>query len=398
MTTRSYRPSHYRRSVAEIDLRQIDRNFRSFVSLYPAGTFICPMVKANAYGHGDIEVARALRGAGAQHLGVALIEEGERLRHAGDRDPILIFGPVDTGSAETILRESLTAVASGWDQLHALESAYADVGTSTTRIHLEFNTGMNRLGFEWEEAPKLRQWLREHKEFKLEGVCTHLLRGNDAGDSTGESEIQLGRLLNVVEAFSDLPDLIVHALNSSAAVNIWNRKAEQKELGAATGKTLGLRPGIGLYGVQPPNDQHSEIQLKPVMSLKTHVISLHKVKKGDKVSYGPVWEAQRDATIATLPFGYADGYRRSLTNRAQVLFRGERAPVAGTVCMDYFMVDLTDIEAKTGKPVAIGEEIVLLGQQGKETITAVELADLAGTISYEIFTGVSDRVTRVYLR
>ena len=398
MTTRSYRPSHYRRSVAEIDLRQIDRNFRSFVSLYPAGTFICPMVKANAYGHGDIEVAKALRNAGANYLGVALIEEGERLRHAGDRDPILIFGPVDSGSAETILRENLTPVVSGWDQLQALEVAYADGGTSTTRVHFEFNTGMNRLGFEPEEAPKLREWLREHKEFKLEGVCTHLLRGNDAGDETGESEIQLSRFVQIINAFGDLPDLIVHALNSSAAVNIWKRKAEQKQLGAANGKTLGLRPGIGLYGVQPPNDQHAEIQLRPVMSLKTHVIAIHHVKKGEKVSYGPVWQAERDSTIATLPFGYADGYRRSLTNRSQVLFRGERAHVAGTVCMDYFMVDLTDIEAKTGKSVAIGEEIVLLGDQGKESITATELADLAGTISYEIFTGVSERVTRVYLR
>lgn len=398
MTTRSYRPSHYRRSVAEIDLKQIDRNFRTFVSLYPAGTFVCPMVKANAYGHGDVEVAKALRNAGAKYLGVALIEEGERLRHAGDRDPILIFGPVDTGSADTILRENLTAVVSGWDQLEALKMAHAEGGTSSTRIHFEFNTGMNRLGFEPEDAPKLRQWLKDNKEFRLEGVCTHLLRGNDAGDASGESEIQLSRLVQIIESFSDLPDLIIHSLNSSAAVNIWNRKAENKELGAATGKTLGLRPGIGLYGVQPPNDQHSEIQLKPVMSLKTHVISIHKVKKGEKVSYGPVWEASRESTIATLPFGYADGYRRSLTNRAQVLFRGERAPVVGTVCMDYFMVDLTDIEAKTGKPVLIGEEIVLLGEQGKEIITATELADLAGTISYEIFTGVSDRVTRVYLR
>ncbi|RYZ76930.1 MAG: alanine racemase [Proteobacteria bacterium] len=398
MTTRSYRPSHYRRSVAEIDLRQIDRNFRAFVGLYPEGTFICPMVKANAYGHGDVEVAKALRGAGAKFLGVALVEEGEKLRHSGDRDPILIFGPVDSGSSETILRENLTAVISNWDQLQSLELAHATEGSSVVRIHLEFNTGMNRLGFEPEEARKLRSYLNEHREFRLEGLCTHLLSGNDAGEASGESEIQLSRLVQIIEAFKDIPDVIVHALNSSAAVNIWKRKIENKDLGAASGKILGLRPGIGLYGAQPANDEEASIGLQPVMSLKTHVISIHQVQAGEKVSYGPVWTAKKESTIAAVPFGYADGYRRSLTNKAQVLFRGERAPVAGTVCMDYFMVDLTAIVEKTGKPVVIGEEIVLMGQQGKESITAQELADLAGTISYEIFTGISERVARVFLR
>jgi alanine racemase len=398
MTTRTYRPSHYRRSVAEIDLRQIHKNFISFANLYPSGTFICPMVKANAYGHGDVEVAKALRSAGARYLGVALVEEGEKLRRSGDRDPILIFGPVDHGSAETVLRENLTAVISNWDQLQSLEAAYSTEGSSTTRIHFEFNTGMNRLGFEPEEAPKLRDWLKTHSEFRLEGICTHLFSGNDAGDSKGESETQFTRFIQIFESFQDLPDLILHALNSSAAVNIWDRREKNQQLGVAAGKKLGLRPGIGLYGVQPPNDQNTSISLKPVMTIKTHVISIHRIQAGEKVSYGPVWEAKRESTIAAVPFGYADGYRRALTNKAQVLFRGQRAPVAGTVCMDYFMVDLTDIENKTGKPVTIGEEIVLLGEQGKEIITANELADLAGTISYEIFTGVSDRVARVYLR
>ena len=160
---------------------------------------------------------------------------------------------------------------------------------------------------------------------------------------------------------------------------------------------MGLRPGIGLYGVPPGNNEHALIGLKPVMTLKSHVASLHRIKAGEKVSYGPTWTAKRDSVIGTLPFGYADGYRRGLSNKSQVLVRGKRVPQVGTVCMDYFMIDLTDVEA-SGPQIKIDEEVVLLGTQGAETITADELAGLCGTIAYEILTGVSDRVTRMYLR
>jgi alanine racemase len=395
MTTRASSGFHYRRSVAEIDLRRIENNFTAFKALVPEGTFICPMVKANAYGHGDVEVARALRRAGAKFLGVALVEEGETLRRGGDREPILIFGPTDLGSAESILRENLTPVLSAWDQIESLESAYGELGTSRVSIHLEFNTGMNRLGFEPDEVPKLKEWLaRQSKSFRLDGVCTHLFSGNDAGEAKKYSDKQLSCFSEVAASFPG--DVIVHALNSSSSVNIWKRLQEAKDVPASARRPLGLRPGIGIYGVDPGNDENASIGLKPVMSLKTHIIGMHRVAKGEKVSYGPTWTAERDSVIGTVPFGYADGYRRALSNKADVLLRGQRVKQVGTVCMDYFMIDLTDLDAV--KPVKPGEEVVLLGEQGRERITADELANLTGTIAYEILTGISDRVTRTFTK
>jgi alanine racemase len=394
MTTRASSGFHYRRSVAEIDLRRIDQNFRAFKALYPDGTFICPMVKANAYGHGDIEVAKSLRNAGANFLGVALVEEGETLRRGGDRGPVLVFGPADTGSAESMLRENLTPVVSAWDQLEALETAYAELGTSRIGIHLEFNTGMNRLGFEPDEVSKLKDWLGVHKHFRLEGVCTHLFSGNDAGEASQFSDSQLTSFSKIVDAYPG--DVFVHALNSSGSINIWKRLQASKDVPASARRAMGLRPGIGIYGVPPGNNEHADISLKAVMAIKTHLISIHRISKGEKVSYGPTWTAERDSVIGTVPFGYADGYRRALSNKASVLIRGQRVKQAGTVCMDYFMIDLTDVD--TVKTVKIGEEIVLLGAQGSEVITADELAQLSGTIAYEILTGISTRVTRTFLK
>ncbi len=398
MTNRASSGSHYRRSVAEIDLRRIDSNFRAFKEMYPEGTFICPMVKANAYGHGVVEVARRLRTAGAAYLGVALVEEGETLRRSGDLEPILVFGPVDSGSSESMLRENLTPVVTGWDQLDALSAAYFELGSSRFGIHVEFNTGMNRLGFEPREVQKLREWFEVHKEFRVIGVCTHLFSGNDAGEINGESNRQLERFSLIVDAFADVPSLIVHALNSSASINIWKRLQDEKVIPASAKRPLGLRPGIGIYGLPPGNDEKAQIQLKAVMSLKTHLINIHRIAKGERVSYGPTWTADRDSVIGTVPFGYGDGYRRALSNKASVLVRGQRAKQVGTVCMDYFMIDLTNIEIENGLLFKIGEEVVLLGEQGSQSISADELATLAGTIAYEILTGISDRVTRTYLK
>ncbi|MES2965703.1 MAG: alanine racemase, partial [Bdellovibrionota bacterium] len=227
----SSNPSHFRRTHAEIDLRRIVHNFHSFGKLFPADTFLCPMVKANAYGHGDYEVTAALRSAGSKAVGVALVEEGEKLRRSGDRDQILVFGPVDLVAAEAALRETLTVVASDWSHLESLEAAAIRLGASAVRIHFEFNTGMNRLGFDVKDAKKLEEWVRSHRDFILDGVCTHLLRGNDAGQEGGESETQLRRFARAVTEFSSHPNLKVHALNSSASINLWKRVLEKENLG-----------------------------------------------------------------------------------------------------------------------------------------------------------------------
>lgn len=391
----------HRRSYAEVDTRRIKANFQAMKSLLPEGTFICPMVKANAYGHGDVEVSRALRSAGATHLGVGLIEEGIGLRLSGDVGALLMFGIFEEKSADSILEFDLTPVISEWHQLKSLKDALAKQRPGPARkdqlkVHFKFNTGMNRLGFDVSEAPKLRGWLDENKPFVLEGICTHLLRGDDAGSPGGESESQLAAFAEALSAFRDLP-VRPHALNSSGTANLWKRALEHKNLGAGGAWPLGSRPGIAVYGVQPSNDEHVTLPVEPVLSLKSHLVMFHRLKVGERVSYNAIWRAKRDSLIGVVPLGYGDGYFRALSNKSSVLCRGMRAPVAGTICMDYFMVDLTDVERATGA-VSVGEPVVLIGEQGGEKILAQELADLIGTIPYEILTNITERVPRVYLK
>ena len=257
---------------------------------------------------------------------------------------------------------------------------------------------MNRLGFKPSESNRLEAWVREHRSFLLEGVCTHLLRGNDAGAPGGESESQLEALANAIKAFASHSNLYVHALNSSGAVNLWKRISDRAELTTGASAQLGARPGIGIYGCEPGSDEEIDLGLKPVMTLKTQIIEVHRVQMGSRVSYGPTWTAAADSTVGVLPIGYADGYRRALSNRAQVLVRGRRCPQIGTVCMDYFMIDLTALELETETQVRLGEEVVLLGEQSNERIHPQEVAEWAETIPYEILTGISERVPRVYIR
>jgi len=358
------------------------------------------MVKANAYGHGDVEVARALRAAGAAHLGVGLIEEGISLRLSGDQKPLLLFGLYNEASAHAVIEFDLTSVVSQWQQLYSLLLALKKRKSDSSgriSVHLKFNTGMNRLGFAPSDAPKLREFFDSHPEFDLNGVCTHFLRGDDAGAEGGESEAQFHRFATVLRSFEGM-SVTVHALNSSATANLWKRASDQKSLSADALWPVGVRPGIGLYGVQPSNDERAELPLKPVLTFKSQIVMIHQLKAGEKVSYNGTWQAKTDSVIGVVPVGYADGYFRALSNRGQVLCRGHRVSVAGTVCMDYFMIDLTGLPTSGENPVAVGEDVTLIGRQGEQEITATEVANLIGTIPYEVLTHIGERVPRVYVR
>ena len=229
------------------------------------------------------------------------------------------------------------------------------------------------------KRPQLAEFLRTHRDFKLEGVATHLLRGDDAGIPGGESESQLTAFAEAASHFQEFKPQL-HALNSSGTLSLWHRVLEKSPLGKGGQWPLGSRPGLAIYGVNPSTREHVTASLRPVISLKSGLVRLHRLKVGDRVSYGPTWRAARPSTIGVVPMGYGDGYFRSLSNRASVLCRGEKVMIAGTVCMDYFMIDLTDLEEKTGS-IALGEEIVLMGEQanqegGVQKITAQDLADL----------------------
>jgi len=383
--------TYYRPTVAVIDLDAIVANFRSLLALVDPGAFFCPMVKANAYGHGDAAVARALRAVGARHLGVATIEEGIALREAGDGGAVLVFHLFrDPQSARELLARKLTPVVSDWEQLEALDQVAAE----GCDLHFKFNTGMNRLGFAAAEAPRLRQWLEDRKRFRPAGLCTHFLRGDDAADDESETRRQLQIFARALEPLTGL-GARAHALNSAAMIALGRSPEARGLFDHRRFGALGGRPGIALYGAQPSNRAEHRFELQPAMTLKTRTVMVNRVKKGETVSYGGGWRAGRASWIGVLPVGYGDGVCRALSNRGSVLCRGTRIPIAGVVCMDYVMIDMTDIVRSDETPVH-GDEVVLLGRQGTETLAAEELARLIGTISYEIFTGTGGRVPRIY--
>ncbi len=366
----------YRNSFAEINLQALEQNFKTLKSLVGLGG-LAPMVKADAYGHGEIHVSRICERLGARYLGVALIEEGIKLRTAGIQTPILYFGFFDAIGAEAIVKYRLTPVLSSFDQIEKLKgSLHESAGFS---VHAEFNTGMQRNGFEPGEAKMLAREFQIEGFLKLEGICTHLISSDDYHAVAGRSKVQ-------EQEFQEIKKIIKHSVQSPLVTHISNSG------GVLAGLHSGYeiyRPGISLYGVNPKETTG----FSPVLSLKSQVVHLHKVKKNQSVSYGGIWTATKDSVIAVIPLGYADGIPRSMSNKGRVLINGESCPIRGVVCMDYFMVDVTEQRRET----LVGDEVVLIGNQGQSLVSVNEWAELSGTIPYEILTGIQGRVPRVYI-
>lgn len=383
----------FRPTVAIVDLAQVRRNFHA-IGFHNQTKFICPMVKANAYGHGDVAVANCLRAAGAKWLGVALVEEGLQLRAAGDREAILVFAPFDRAAAKAMLEAKLTPVVSDFAQLEMLHALDANIA-----VHLEVNSGMNRLGLEAGEGERIARWFEQHSRVRLAGIGTHLLRGSDAGLAGGETDLQMKRFSQFLLSFSALINskkLFIHVYNSSGLANVSERLTRARATAVSGLEKIGCRPGIALYGVEQKTVDLGLLGVKPALTWRTQVAALHKVAAGEAVSYDAKWRAGRSSVIAVVPVGYADGYRRALSNRGEVLWRGHRVPVVGTVCMDYFMIDLTQPLLAGADEAVVGDEIILLGRQANEIISVEELAEKCATISYEIFTGIGARVPRLY--
>jgi alanine racemase len=357
----------------EIDLEAIRGNVRV---LKPAGAELMAVVKANGYGHGDVPVARAAIEAGASWLGVALVEEGIRLREAGIDAPILLLSEFPKDSEKDLLASDLTPTVYSAEKAAAL----ADAGRSTgreVRVHLKVDTGMHRVGIAPGPALELARSLRDDG-IVIDGVWTHLARSEELGISTTDEQLErFRRFLDDLEAERIRPRYR-HAANSGAAIS---RPDAHLDL---------VRVGIAMYGIVPGPDLAGMKDLRPAMSLRSRVGHVQRLGAGEAISYGHTYRLDRDSTIATVPIGYADGYLRSLSNRGRVLIRGKRYGVAGIVTMDQLMVDLGD------DPVEIGDEVVLFGREGGEEIRAEEVAGWAGTIGYEIVCAVSERVPREY--
>ncbi|MBI4511569.1 MAG: alanine racemase [Deltaproteobacteria bacterium] len=361
---------------AEIDLDAIVHNAKEIRQWVGAGVGLCAVVKADAYGHGAVPVVHALFHHGSvDAVAVSLVEEGIELRRAGVRGPILVMGGVYTGAHREILASDLTPVISDLGDVHALAAAASSFGVRA-KVHLKVDTGMARLGVREENLPAFLAELPRVPQVEIVGACTHLASA-DAEDNLA-TEDQLARFERMLLALRSegIFPLVVHAANTAATFRF--RAAHYSA----------VRPGLALYGGGLPP---SSVTLRPAMRLVSAIAQLRDVREGDAVSYGALWRAKGRARLATLPIGYADGYPRRLTGNSEVLVLGRRCPVVGAICMDMTVVDVTHL----GDQVHVGDQVVLLGSQGNERVTAEELASRAGLIEYEITCGVSKRVPRV---
>lgn len=390
----------YRRTYAEVNLDALEHNVQVLQKGLGSIPFFCPMVKANAYGHGDVQVAKCFELMGVNTVGVCLIEEGLLLRNFGFKGEILVFRGFDQMGAQKIIANKMTPVVSSWRQLQHLE----DLASAPISVHLKFDTGMNRLGFAVEDADKLFDKCWQNSKIRVKAVLTHLLEGEDAQSDTGRSSVQLQGLAAISQRFKSL-GVFAHALNSAGAINkmilsegghLDSDKSRNQKVHPLNLENWGVRPGLSVYGYDPVT-QDNHFNLKPVMSLKSQVSVLRRLKVGETVSYGGTFRAERESVIGVVPIGYADGYHRILSNRSHVLFEGKLAPVVGNVCMDYLMIDVTEIVGSRALDPLLEKEVVLFGAGNDGGfISASTVASKAQTITWEILTSVGERVPRVF--
>jgi len=365
---------------AEVDLDAIAHNARGLKERAGEGTELMAVVKANAYGHGAVPVARTALENGASRLAVNRVLEGVELRQAGLTAPILILGYSLPGEAETIVRWDLTPTVTTVEGALAL-SAMSDRQGKVTPIHVKVDTGMGRFGLLPDEVVPFVRRIAKLPGLKLEGLFTHFAIA-DLADKTYTCR-QFDRYMQVVRQLEDAGFTIPlkHVANSAADLD---RPEMHLDM---------VRCGIALYGLRPSDEVEPAIPLKPAMALKSRVARVRTLPPGSSISYGCTYTTTRPTPVALVPVGYGDGYHRILSNKGSVLIGGKRAPIVGRVCMDQFVVDVTGHEG-----VRQDDEVVVFGRQGEEEISAEEVAALAGTINYEVVTSILPRVTRVYLK
>jgi alanine racemase len=358
---------------AEIDVRAFESNVDAIVSRLPPGAQLIALMKAGAYGHGAVELARRCMPDKVAMIATALLEEAEELRCAGITLPLLVLGPVGEAQIRAAIDLGVTLGVPGPEQLAAIASAAKERDIA---IHLKIDSGMGRLGCVESELPRVAEILRGAPRLRVDAIYSHFANASDPADPFNAE--QLARFETLVAMLRDAGIRAPrhHIANSAGAMR-----------GIVPGDFV--RAGIALYGAAPMDDDPA--RLAPVMRWRTAIARLKELPAGHAVGYGTTYRTARPSLIATLPVGYADGYNRRLSNRASVLVRGKRAPVVGRVSMDLVTIDVTDIEG-----AALGDEVVLLGRQGAGEIAAEELAAKLDTISYEVFCNVSARVPRIY--
>ncbi|GAP16072.1 alanine racemase [Longilinea arvoryzae] len=365
---------------AEIDLDAIAFNVQAIRRQVGPGVEIMPAVKGNAYGHGAAPVSKAALQAGATRLAVHRAIEGGELRQAGIDAPVLVMGYTPPDGAPYIAQHDLTASLMTLEFAQALSAAVGAVGR-TLPVHIKVDTGMSRYGLMPDEVLEFARALVKLPNLQLEGLFTHFATADSLDLTHVRRQLAVfNEVLSALHAAGiEIP--LPHASNSAAIMRLPEARFKA------------VRPGIAFYGMPPSDDWTPTFEIHPALTLKSRVCRVRRLPVGAGVSYGRTFVTQRETVAALVPVGYGDGFHRILSNKAQVLIRGKRAPLIGRVCMDQFVVDATEIPG-----VELNDEVVLVGRQGSEQISAEEVARLAGTINYEVTTSLLPRVARLYLR
>lgn len=386
-TSNSKLAAGQRPTWAQIDLSSVAKNFQIIKRHVGPDVGVMAVVKANAYGHGAVECATRLQREGADWFGAALPEEAIELRDAGITRPIMCLAGFWPGQAEACVQHKLVPAAYRLDMLEALDNAAAAAGVSAD-VHVKIDTGMGRLGVRFDEVHEFASALKRFKNIRVDGLMTHFAAADEPSCSPLTRD-QVGRFGHAVAAFreSGFAPTYRHLANSAGIF------ADTAGSGLDT-ETSGnmVRPGGVLYGLWRDilDPVHRDQEFHPVMSLHSRITFLKWVPSGETVGYGCTFEASRKTLVATIPVGYDDGYMRALSNRGHAIIRGVYATVIGRISMDLTLIDVTNVP-----DVQLDDEVILLGREGKLSITAEELAKIAGTLSYEVTCGVGGRVPRI---
>lgn len=369
------------RVVAEVNLNAIKHNYYEIRKHVPKEVEVMAIVKADAYGHGSKEVANLLQTVGVNRFAVAIVKEGEELRKSGITSPILVLGYTPRADIHALLENDLTQTVFSYDMAKILSDEAGKLGKKVN-VHIKVDTGMGRIGFlsspqSIEEVKRIAAL----PNLNMEGIFTHFSTADeeDASYTKKQWDIFEGFLTELRQVGIELP--VIHAANSAAIM-------------CHTYADLNVvRPGIILYGYYPSHYLNGKVlDLIPAMTLKTQIVYIKELPEGHYVGYGRKYCTTHKTKIATIPVGYADGYSRNLGNKGRVLIRGQYAPIVGNICMDQFMVDVTNIDN-----VSLEDEVVLFGKQGEQEISVEEIASLLGTINYEIVCMIGKRVPRIYV-
>ncbi len=366
-----------RPTLVEVNLERLSENFRA-IQEHVSPARVMAVLKANAYGHGLVEVARWMETLGVDYLGVAVVEEGILLREQGVKAPILVLGGILGNQVPHFLKHDLTITASSIEKLYQVDEVAEQMGT-TAKVHLKIDTGMERIGVHYYSAEQFIETSLKCRNIQVEGIFSHF--ANADRSDLAHSRLQLERFAEVLSFYDrrGMPPPIRHIANSPAILHLPDSYLDM------------VRPGILLYGVYPTGHGPRKIAVRPALSWKSHVVFFKVIQPDHPVGYGSTWQSDHMVRAVTVPVGYGDGYFRDMSGKAQVIIRGRKYPVVGLISMDQIVVNIEWDSAYND------DEVILIGEKDGLAITVQDLAEWAGTIPYEILTNINTRVPRVYL-